>query len=219
VAEAVGAADFRAAAAASAAAASAAAAREESGENDPLIAPYCTDESGWPAKAQSIRSYPSPSVESVVVRNFQEILVSFFFKNPPIDHARVVAAIGAAEAETSGEIRILLARHKADDPVAAAQKHFERLGMTQTKERNGVLIFLAPRSRTFAVIGDTAIHEKCGDAFWTELTAAMTEHFKRADFTAGLVHGIGRAGALLAEHFPRQSDDRNELPDKIEEAD
>lgn len=144
--------------------------------------------------------------------------MSFFFQNPPIDHARVVAAIGAAEVKTSGEIRILLARHKANDPVAAAQKHFERLGMTRTAARNGVLIFLAPRSRTFAVIGDTAIHEKCGTAFWTELAAAMTEHFKRGDFTAGLVHGIDRAGALLAEHFPRQPNDRNELPDEIEEA-
>ncbi|MBS0630635.1 MAG: TPM domain-containing protein [Verrucomicrobia bacterium] len=145
--------------------------------------------------------------------------MSFFSSTPSIDHDRVVAAIGAAEAKTSGEIRVLLARRKAGDPVAAAQQHFERLGMTQTAARNGVLIFLAPRSRTFAVIGDTAIHEKCGDAFWAELAAAMTEHFKRGDFTAGLVHGIDRAGALLAEHFPRSPDDVNELPDTIEEAD
>ncbi len=145
--------------------------------------------------------------------------MSWFFSTPKIDHARVVAAIGAAEAKTSGEIRVLLARHRAPDPVAAAQKHFARLGMTQTKERNGVLIFLAPRSRTFAVIGDSAVHEKCGDAFWTELAATMIVHFKRAEFTAGLEHGITRAGALLAEHFPRQSDDVNELPDTIEEAD
>lgn len=114
---------------------------------------------------------------------------------------------------------MLIGRQKAPDPVAAATKHFERLGMTRTAARNGVLIFLAPRSRTFAVIGDTGVHEKCGDTFWRELTAAMSEHFKRGDFTAGLVHGIDRAGALLAEHFPRSPDDRNELPDRVEEAD
>jgi uncharacterized membrane protein len=142
-----------------------------------------------------------------------------FLSTPKIDHARVVAAIGAAEQKTSGEIRVLLARHAAPDPVAAAQKHFERLGMTRTAARNGVLFFLAPRSRTFAVIGDTAVHEKCGDAFWRELADAMSAHFQRGDFTAGLVHGIERAGALLAEHFPRQPDDRNELPDEIAEAD
>lgn len=138
---------------------------------------------------------------------------------PKIDHARIVAAIGDAEGRTSGEIRVVISRRPTTDAVAAAKSQFERLGMTGTAARNGVLIFLAPRSRAFAVIGDTGVHEKCGDAFWTELTAAMTEHFKRSDFTAGLVLGIERAGALLADYFPRQPDDRNELPNSVEETD
>jgi uncharacterized membrane protein len=137
---------------------------------------------------------------------------------PDIDHVRVVAAIGAAEQRTSGEIRVLVSAEPAEDPIAAARKQFERLGMTRTAARNGVLIFVAPPSHTFAVIGDTGIHEKCGDAFWGELAAAMTEHFKRGDFTDGLVLGIHRAGELLAQHFPRRPDDRNELPDQIERA-
>ena len=139
------------------------------------------------------------------------------FSVPDIDHARVVAAIQTAEKKTSGELRVLLARHKAPNAVAAARRHFERLGMTHTRQRNGVLIFLAPCSRTFAVIGDTGVHEKCGDVFWRELADAMSEYFKRGDFTAGLVHGIERAGALLAEHFPPPADDRTELPDDIAE--
>ena len=137
---------------------------------------------------------------------------------PKIDHARIVAAIGDAEGRTSGEIRVVISRRTTADAVAAAKIQFERLGMTGTAARNGVLIFLAPRSRSFAVIGDTGVHEKCGDAFWTELAAAMTEHFKRGDFTAGLVLGIARAGALLAENFPRQTDDRNELPNSVDES-
>ena len=145
--------------------------------------------------------------------------MSLFFTFPKIDHPRVVAAIGDAEKKTSGEIRVVISRRKIAEPVTEAQQQVERLGMTATSHRNGVLILLAPRSRTFAVIGDTAVHEKCGDAFWTELAVAMTEHFKRGDFTAGLVHGIEHAGALLADHFPRSADDRNELPDDIEETD
>jgi len=145
--------------------------------------------------------------------------MNLFFSLPAIDHPRVVVAIVKAEKKTSGEIRVVVSRRKIAEPVAEAQRQFERLGMTATSHRNGVLILLAPRSRTFAVIGDTGVHEKCGDAFWTELAAAMTEHFKRGDFTAGLVHGIERAGALLAEHFPREAGDRNELPNAIEETD
>lgn len=145
--------------------------------------------------------------------------MSLFTPLPKLDHPRVVAAIVAAELHTSGEIRVVVARHQAADPVAAARKQFERLGMTRTQHRNGVLIYLAPRSRTFAVIGDTAVHQKCGDAFWSELTAAMSGHFQRGDFTAGLVHGIERAGALLAQHFPRAEGDHNELPNQVEETD
>jgi uncharacterized membrane protein len=143
--------------------------------------------------------------------------MGLFFPTLPIDHDRVTAAIGAAEARTSGEIRVVLSRGKTNDALAAAQAQFERLGMHQTAARNGVLIFLAPRSRRFAVIGDRGVHEKCGAPFWTGLAEAMSEHFMRGDFTAGLVHGIERAGVLLGEHFPRQADDRNELPDEIEE--
>lgn len=135
---------------------------------------------------------------------------------PNIDHVRIVAAIGAAEQRTSGEIRVLVSAEPAEDPLAAARKQFERLGMTRTAARNGVLIFVAPPSHTFAVIGDTGIHEKCGDTFWAELATAMTDHFKRGEFTDGLVLGIHRAGELLAQHFPRRPDDRNELPDQIE---
>lgn len=137
----------------------------------------------------------------------------------PIDQQRVVAAIAAAEQRTSGEIRVLLARQPAPDAIAAAQRHFDRLGMRRTAARNGVLIFIAPASRTFAVIGDTGVHEKCGDAFWRELATAMTDRFRRGEFTDGLILGIDRAAALLAAHFPRHPDDRNELPDAIENAD
>lgn len=142
----------------------------------------------------------------------------WLFTTPlPIDRDRIVAAIQAAEARTSGEIRVVLARHRTRDPIVAAQHHFVRLGMTATKDRNGVLIFVAPRSRNFAVIGDVSVHEKCGDGFWTELAQAMETHFKAGTFTEGLIEAIAKAGTLLSAHFPRRADDANQLPDAIEE--
>ncbi|MGH7945941.1 MAG: TPM domain-containing protein, partial [Opitutaceae bacterium] len=124
--------------------------------------------------------------------------MSLFSPIPPIDDARVVAAIAAAEERTAGEIRVFISSGRAKEPVLAAERQFERLNMTQTAARNGVLIFLAPASHTFAVVGDKGVHDKCGEAFWQELAASMNAHFKRADFTQGLVLGIERAGALLA---------------------
>lgn len=131
-------------------------------------------------------------------------------------HDDIVAAIQKAEKNTSAEIRVFISRKDVDDPVAAAQTQFEKLGMTRTHHRNGVLIFVAPQARKFAVIGDTAVHQRCGDAFWQALAAEMTGHFKRGDFTPGITHAIHKAGELLAAHFPAQPDDRNELPDQVE---
>lgn len=133
-----------------------------------------------------------------------------------IDTDRVETAIAAAERRSAAEIRVVVARAAAPDPVAAAEAEFERLGMTATAARNGVLIFLAPRSRTFAIVGDQGIHARCETTFWTTLAAAMEEAFRRDDFTTGLVLGVDRAGELLAAHFPRAADDRDELPDRVE---
>ena len=131
--------------------------------------------------------------------------------------AEIVAAIQAAELKTSGEVRVFIS-HKADvtNPVTAAQEEFSRLGMTQTREHNGVLIYLAPGPRKFAVIGDAGVHARCGDGFWQKLAGAMTDHFRKSEFTEGIVQGVKRAGELLAEHFPRRPDDANELPDRVE---
>ena len=132
-------------------------------------------------------------------------------------HERIHAAIHDAEQKTSGEIRVMVSHKRAPDPVAAAQQAFLQLGMVQTKHRNAVLLFVAPRSRTFAVIGDEAVHARCGDDFWRELADAMTGYFKRGEYTDGILHGISRAGELLAAHFPRDPDNQNELAADIVE--
>jgi uncharacterized membrane protein len=132
-----------------------------------------------------------------------------------IRHDDIVAAIGEAEKKTSGEILVFVSRKPVEAPVTAAQAHFVRMGMDKTRDRNGVLIFVAPRSRTFAVIGDVGVHARCGEAFWRELADEMSGHFKHAEFNRGLLHGIRKAGELLAQHFPRRPDDTNELPNEV----
>src|ERR1019366_3144174 len=78
-----------------------------------------------------------------------------------LEHDRIIRAIQEAEAKTSGEIRVYIQRGNLNgDALAAVQKKFHKLGMHRTGERNGVLIFVAPRAHKFAVVGDKAIHEK-----------------------------------------------------------
>jgi uncharacterized membrane protein len=121
-----------------------------------------------------------------------------------LQHDAVVAAIRDAEHKTTGEIRVSISPKQIYDPVAAAQAEFMRLGMNKLPERNGVLIFVAPRAHKFAVVGDAAVHAKCGDEFWRKLADAMTGYFRKSEFTPGIIHGVQKGGDLLAEHFPRQ---------------
>ena len=120
-----------------------------------------------------------------------------------LHHDGIVAAIHDAERQTTGRIRVSISAKHIDDAVAAAQKEFLRLGLDQSPERNGVLIFVAPLAHKFAVIGDEAVHAKCGEAFWRELAEVMSGYFRKAEFTPGILHGVQKAGELLAEHFPR----------------
>jgi uncharacterized membrane protein len=132
-----------------------------------------------------------------------------------VNAAEVVEHIRMAEANTSGEIRVFISRKEAPDPVAAAQAKFERLGMSRTRHHNGVLIFVAPRSRTFAIVGDVAVHEICGQGFWEDVRNQLQGHYQLGRYTEGLIRAIDYAGELLAKHFPREKDNLNELPDEI----
>jgi uncharacterized membrane protein len=135
-----------------------------------------------------------------------------------LDHDRLVKAIRAAESRTSGEIRVFIQRGKFEsEPLVVAQKKFQRLGMYKTRERNAVLIFVAPRAHKFAVIGDKAIHEKCGEEFWQRVADGMRVHFRNEKFSHALTEAIETVGKVLAAHFPRTSENPNELPDEIVE--
>jgi len=132
-----------------------------------------------------------------------------------LDEARVIRAIAEAERKTSGELRVYVSHRRRADPLAFAQKRFLELGMTRTRYRNAVLIYLVPRTRQFAIVGDQGVHEKCGDAFWQSVSAGMSDLLKQGRFTDALLDAIQKVGDVLARHFPRESDDQNELPDRI----
>jgi len=133
-----------------------------------------------------------------------------------LEHDRIVNAIREAESKTSGQIRVYIQRGKLNvGALFAAQKKFHRLNMHKTAERNAVLIFVAPRARKFAVVGDKAIHEKCGEQFWQRLVDAMRAHFRNEKFSDAIVEAIEEAGKALATHFPKRSRSSDSLPDEI----
>ena len=134
-----------------------------------------------------------------------------------VDKERVRHAIEEAERQTSGEIRVSVARFFWGDVRRVAERAFVRLGMTATQQRNAILFFVVPARRRFVVLGDSGIHERVGDAFWEKVVAAVAVKFRAGDFTGGLVEGIETVGCELATHFPYDAaTDKNELPDDVD---
>lgn len=124
-------------------------------------------------------------------------------------------AIISAEKNTSGEIRLHLENHIKKTALNDAQEIFEKIGMTNTDARNGVLILLAIQDKQFAVIGDSGINTKVEENFWHDITKIMAHYFEKNDFSSGLIKGIAKIGEKLSIHFPCKEDDINELPNVI----
>src|SRR5690348_8956017 len=112
-----------------------------------------------------------------------------------LEHDQIVQAIRDAESKTSGKIRVFIQRGELkDDPLIAAQRRFQRLGLHKNAEHTDVLIFVAPRAHKFAIVGDEAIHQKCGEQLWQRLVEKMGEHFRNEKFSHALTEAIHEIG-------------------------
>lgn len=133
----------------------------------------------------------------------------------PADQDRVIEAIKEAELKTSGEIRVHVEARVKGDTMERATQIFGELGMHETAQRNGVLIYLATEDHKFSIIGDEGIDAVTPDDFWESTKDTMQSLFREGRFADGLVAGILSVGTELLHHFPYQDDDKNELPDEI----
>jgi uncharacterized membrane protein len=120
-----------------------------------------------------------------------------------LDKPRLVAALADAERKTAGRIYVYVSHRPIADALPAARTRFAKLGLSRLhEERASVLIYLAPRTHKFAIIGDTAIHDRCGEDYWKELAAKLSKDLKAGDLTAALLNAVASLKATLAEHFP-----------------
>lgn len=128
----------------------------------------------------------------------------------------MVQAIRFAEKQTSGELRLFVeSRCKYINPVDRAIELFSELKMHNTKDRNGVIIYIAMKDRQLAIYGDEGIHNRLGQEFWTKEVNTMIDEFHAEHFTDGIVKIIGDIGQALKTHFPYDKEDNNELEDGI----
>ena len=89
---------------------------------------------------------------------------------------------------------------------------FSLLKVWDTKNNNGVLIYLLLADKDVEIIADRGINEKVKQSEWQRICKKMEQHFAKGEFEEGVMHGINAISKLLNTHFPNR--DQDELSNK-----
>ena len=134
---------------------------------------------------------------------------------PSEGQRRIADAITAAERHTTGEICVHVTPRCRGNVMKRATRTFNRLHLYTTRRRNAVLIFIAYEDRKLAILGDTGIHEAVPEGFWDNEVEELTRFLKAGRPVDGLCEVIAHMGVRLAEFFPGERDDENELSNEV----
>jgi len=131
------------------------------------------------------------------------------------DERTIIDAIITAEKNTSGEIRVHIEPHTHISHFERAKEVFHLLKMDNTKEENGVLLYIAVNDKKFVIYGDKGIDRAVPKDFWESTKSLIESRFKQGNFKQGIIDGILKTGQELQKHFPWQPNDSNELSNEI----
>jgi uncharacterized membrane protein len=146
-------------------------------------------------------------------------LVHRYFSNNAMRH--IESAIESSERLHSGQVRFVVEAGlhpysllKGVLPKARALEIFSALGVWDTAQNNGVLIYLLLADRDVEIIADRGINQCVADWEWASICHEMEQLFARGKFEDGVLYGVERITLLLANGFPAQTESENELPNK-----
>lgn len=131
-------------------------------------------------------------------------------------------ALDEVERNTVGEI-VLSVRDKRKwleklyTQHELAWRDFNRLGVANTKERTGVLIFILFEEKYYDIIADEGIYSKISDKIWNKIEVQLKEEFQNSNYSAGILSLIQKIGKVLAKEFPTRAgaDNTDEISNEI----
>jgi putative membrane protein len=95
--------------------------------------------------------------------------------------------------------------------AARAKQLFVEQGVTETRQRSGVLLYLSEVEHRVELVADRGIHERVGAELWQSTVAQVVEAIHRGRAAEGIIGAVDAIGACLAANFPPTPDDTNEL--------
>ena len=139
--------------------------------------------------------------------------ISMFFTEE--EKSELLSTLLNVTYRTTGEIRIRVEKKAGRNPMAAARQAFVRLGMRDSRDKNGVLFYISVFDRKFAVFGDDGINSRVSRDFWETVKKAVVEKFAGRQFAIGLSGGIGLVAEKMAQFFPDEKIDLKENPGAV----
>ncbi len=136
------------------------------------------------------------------------------------DLKKISAACQQAEQDTAGEVRISIfsKRPRKWRELTLEQftlAEFQHLGMEKTRDRTGILLLIILVEHKFQILADVGIHQKVEQDTWDTIADNLSNYFKKGEYLTGIVNSIQQMAAILSRHFPRRSDDTDELSDEV----
>ncbi len=94
---------------------------------------------------------------------------------------------------------------------------FLEAGVTETRDRSGVLIYLSEAEHRAVILGDTGIHSRVESDEWQTDVDSLITAIQKGRAAAGLLEVVARIGGILETSFPPRADDENELSNQVRE--
>ena len=142
---------------------------------------------------------------------------------PPLPWVAYLAAqaaallLGHALARIEGVRRALVDEALVEERVAErARRAFAEHGLTRTRGRTGILIFVALFERRVVVLADEGIHRALGpNEGWTEIVERAVGGIRSGVALVGLENAVRRCGEILARRLPAAAPNPDELPNRV----
>lgn len=150
---------------------------------------------------------------------------------PEAAASRLAMRVAAGERRHTGEVRVCVEAAlplsylwpPPDDAALPAVLRrralawFGKLLVWDTRDNNGVLIYVQLAERAIEIVADRGLNERIGPQQWHALLERMREDFRAGRFEQGLAAAIDEVTDVLAAHFPEDAANPkpNELPDAV----
>jgi putative membrane protein len=174
-----------------------------------------------PMVVNSSARYTEVELLGLVAGLFAGLIAEWFWSDPwGSDHFNLWPALGALAGFLICRIPSVKRRLASTSRVAEAVDRFALASFTEhglhrTKDHTGILILVSLLEHRVEVLADRGIDERVAPGTWDEVVSIITAGLKSGVACDALCKAIARCGEILAHHFPRQPDDRDELPNRL----